>query len=238
MSLNYIINETEDPDLPSSADSLCVALGDQTIEDVCAKCTKPPVFVMASSEDYCLKEYRHDVYYREQYTELTPEESGVVDPADLVASPYAPYCDGDVIGYYTQEGYPTMIQTDMEEHGSSRDKVLSEVVVDFSSVPEAEPSRLHCDTAAGPSPDPECAIWKAATPPSGFEASCLSNRDDEGHASNTSRRGRQPKFQMFRRGKWMAYRISVRQGDKDKNTGGDISFTSIEPRVRRADAGR
>lgn len=238
MSLEYILNPTEDPDLPSHQDSLCAALGDQRIEDICAKCVKPPVFVMASTVDKSLKQYRSDVFYRETFHELTPDETGVVDPADLAASPYAPYCDGDVIGYYTQDGYPTMLQTDLAEHGTPRDKILSEVVLDFSSTPETDPSRLHCDSAASPSPDPGCAIWKEATPKGGYEAGCLSHRDDDGHESNTSRRGKQPKFQMYRRGKWLAYRISVRQGDKAENTGGDISFTSIEPRIRRADAGR
>lgn len=71
----YIRNETEDPDLPPVADSMCGYLGGLTLEDLCESCGVESVFVMASALDKTLKEFTPDQCFRERYVECTLEVS-------------------------------------------------------------------------------------------------------------------------------------------------------------------
>lgn len=56
---------TEDWEQPSAdADSLCALLGELRLSDLCAGCESPSLLIMASSTDWCLKQYGG--FYRER----------------------------------------------------------------------------------------------------------------------------------------------------------------------------
>lgn len=62
----YIRNPEEDPALPVHPDSLCARLEGKTIDDFCQDCSAPTRFIMASTQDFALKQFEDEIYYRER----------------------------------------------------------------------------------------------------------------------------------------------------------------------------
>ncbi len=129
----YLWNETEDPTAPIHEDSWCARLGNSTLDDMCNVCDASPVFVMADAEDFTLKEYDPEVYFREQYVALT--------------------------NTYSEEGYYTLIQSDACKWGAEEEKVIKQVLIDYDAVEQEPPSELTCEVAYGS--QPSCMTWKS-----------------------------------------------------------------------------
>lgn len=62
----YMRNPTEDADLPVHPDSLCARLQGKTLDDFCRDCAAPDTFIMASAEDFTLKQFEDEIFYRER----------------------------------------------------------------------------------------------------------------------------------------------------------------------------
>lgn len=77
--------DTEDWNQPAAdAASLCALLGDRTLSDFCSVCEGPSLLVLASAQDWCLKQY-DGVRYRERCvnpTAVGTEEDSVL-PLDV-----------------------------------------------------------------------------------------------------------------------------------------------------------
>lgn len=62
----YIRNPEEDASLPVHEDSLCARLMGKTIEDFCQSCAAPTKFLMASAQDFTIKQQEDSIYFRER----------------------------------------------------------------------------------------------------------------------------------------------------------------------------
>lgn len=108
----YIYN---DPEITSAgetadtagADSLCSVLnanGIYGIDDICAPSNLAPDLIFASSEDWCIKTYDTDKYYREIILDdLSGEKSKEVTADDDTVIGYDPFdVDYNEMGYYSR----------------------------------------------------------------------------------------------------------------------------------------
>ncbi len=67
--VQYLVNPTEDPSLPTHPDSLCARLASLTLDELCGDCESPRTFITASASDKTLKEHDQEVFYREEFVE-------------------------------------------------------------------------------------------------------------------------------------------------------------------------
>lgn len=79
------------------SDSLCVLLGNQTLDDTCRQCDGQTLFVAASSQDWCMKQLG-GVFYREICTNPTAVGSTTT------------YGYASAIGTYQQQGYDKILR--------------------------------------------------------------------------------------------------------------------------------
>lgn len=217
----YLFNPTENPDLPMHPDSLCAKFGDLRIQDICQGCDSGPIFVMASSEDYALKQYSKATYYRERFNDEQ-------DPG-ICAFAVAP--DGET---YCADGYASLIQGDMNDFGQDEDKYINGILVDFEAVAQTTPNMLKCQVAYGE--QPKCATWVDLNDE---ELRCLSDSSAAEHDANNTRPGRPANFKSYRRGRYIGWRlwVDVPVGDVSTNlriTGGGSCFSRLVQSVRRA----
>ncbi len=134
--INSIINATEDPSLPSDPDSLCAALGDSTFDDLCYDCGADTKFLMASTADFCIKQYDQDVSAREFY--------------DFTS------------GLYSDLGYDSVLESAALGFATDFEKTMNRVTVEFSPPVQTPTPNLYCKL--GNSSQPECALWWALQP--------------------------------------------------------------------------
>lgn len=129
-SPTFIWNDEENPTLPLDPDSWCAQLGDLRLEDLCDNCEANTIFVGASAEDFTLKEFDPDVFYRERYA------------------------DGD----YELDGYSTLLQSDMSHWGQDVEKTIRLILCDYDAVLQEPPSDLVAEIAY--SSQPRCSRWE------------------------------------------------------------------------------
>lgn len=195
----YIWNEDEDPELPSHELSWCVRLGDTTIADLCVACEGAPVFVMADAHDFTLKEGNSDTYYRESYD--VDEDS------------------------YTQDGYYTMLQSDMAHWGVDEEKILKMLAVDYDAIEQEPPSELTCEVSHAA--QPRCPIWKSIGE---RELRCLTDSSAAQHATNNTRPDMAARYQSWYRGRYIGWRIWT------GGTGGGVCFSRAVLTMSKAQA--
>ena len=204
----YIVNEAEDPDAPAHAQSICAALANTTLEDLCESCDADSFFVMADASDKTLKEFTPRQYYRERYV-----DEGVVYE-----------CPTTTPGQYVNDGYYSMMQSDAKDEDKKTEKLVNKAVVDFIAEEQTTPSKLYFNLAYGYQPD--CLQWDLSAKPQKLE--CLTGKSDRQHAIARTRASRLPSFKVYRKGVYLAWRFYV------KGTGGASCFNGVTWTVRPA----
>lgn len=202
-----IWNLTENPDLPADPNSLCSRLATKYPEDFCKSCAGITRFVMASASDYCLKEYRDDLYYRER----------------LVGSSYI------------QDGYGSIIESGAEDLGIDAEKVARMLKVEYKAELQTTPNLLYADIAFGV--EANCRVWKNirkvqpdGTIDDGVPLRCLTEFDIATHEANQTRAGKDATFPCSVRGKFLSYRLRI------DGTGGGACISKVQLDVARAEA--
>lgn len=174
----YLWNEDEDPTLPHHPQSWCARLGETTVSDLCDTCDSSPAFLAADAEDFTIKEMEPEVFYREQYNSGT--------------------------GLWTQNGYYTLLQSDMSKMGVDEEKLIKQITSDFQAEEQEPPSDLYCEVGNGA--QPRCSFWHESDP---VELRCLTNEDAEGHEDDNTRPDENAKFHFWERGKYIGYRLFI-----------------------------
>lgn len=184
----YIRNETEDPDLPVHADSLCARLAGMSLDDFCEDCASATTFIAASATDFTLKQLEDDVGFRQML-------GGNIEAYDAYS------CHGE---FYHNDGYDSVMQEGAEMYRSEDEKIIKRIRLEAEPLPQASPSDLECDVGYGSMPT--CITWKEAETKL-FE--CQTDKSAAQHAADKTRQDGQFNFPVWRRGVYLSARFRI-----------------------------
>lgn len=206
----YLINPTEDINLPVHSDSLCAALAGKTEDDFCRDCGVTIRFLMASASDFAIKEYKDDVFYREEFSDT-----------------YGSYCavDCDGTGYYFCVGYDSVLQSGADDYRSDNEKLIRRITFDAEPVPQTVPSDLNC--YVGFAAQSVCDVFIKLEPQ---KMKCLDRRTDRQREDQIIRADQRLSFPTFYRGKYLSWRAKI------SGTGGGACFGAATFEIRLAEA--
>lgn len=206
----YLINPTEDINLPVHPDSLCAALAGKTEDDFCRDCSVETRFLMASASDFTIKQYEDATYYREEYSDT-----------------YGSYCaiDCDGLAYYFCLGYDSVLQTGADDYRSDNEKIIRRLVFDAEPVPQTVPSKLDC--YVGFSAQSNCDVFVKLE---SQDLKCLDRRTDRQREDQFIRSDQRLNFPTFYRGKYISWKIKI------TGLGGGTCFGSSTAEIRVAEA--
>lgn len=193
----YLWNAEENPTLPLDDDSWCSRLGDLRLEDICDTCEAGTIFIGASAEDFTLKEFDPTVFYRETYDE-----------------------GGDD---YEQDGYSTLLQSDMSSWEQDVEKVIRLILCDYDAVVQEPPSDIYAEVAYAS--QPRCSTWHNL---GAKELRCLTEMDEEEHDTANTRPDLAAKWPCYRRGRYLGYRVYI------GGVGGSACLSRIVLAIARA----
>lgn len=184
----YIWNETEDPSLAISPNSLCARLQGKTLADYCDDCASESTFIAASAEDFCLKQIEDDIYYRE-----------------MLGGTYVSYdgysCHGE---FYHHVGYRTVMQQGAESYRDDNEKMMKMISLEAEPLPQSTPSILTAE--AGYGSQPSCFTWKA-TKDQDFE--CQTDLTAAQHLARKTRPDGTFYFPTWVRGRYLSSRFII-----------------------------
>lgn len=186
----YLFNPNEDPTMEISTDSWCYRLGDTTTADLCQACDTSARFVMASAVDFTIKEETDTALFREMYD---PEEEE-----------------------WSEEGYSTLLQTDMWKFGSPEEKNIKQILLDYVAEEQVPPSGVVCEIAYAS--QPRCNTWRNIGT---RDLRCLTEFTAQQHLANNTRPDLCAKFQTYYRGVYIGARFHV------SGVGGAACFVGI-----------
>jgi hypothetical protein len=202
---------TEDWDAASeTVNSLCDQLDGLTLNGLCElearadECSAGQRFVVASSEDYCLKEFA-DVYYREICT------------------------DFDDCGEYSRTGYQSLIRSGPINGGvTDQEKRWKRFELEAAHVAQSTPSQWKLrignhSQAVDPNDDNCGIIWDEQD---AKDIDCLGGDTAEGHASAGTRPSETYDWPLYYTGNYLYFELSVVNPDADpEDTGGEVSLS-------------
>ena len=201
-----IWNETENPDLPASPESLCAVLANKYPEDFCKGCVGIKRFVMASAVDRALKEYADGLYYRE-----------MIENSLYVLNPY-----------------DTILQSGAENVGLDQEKVCKGLKVEYKAEPQTTPSTLLGWLGYGA--EASCMRFKNLrivnpdmTTDNGVPLRCLTEFSEAQHDANNTRASMPGYFNAAVRGRFLSYRLAIR------GRGGGACFSMIGLDIAKAE---
>lgn len=195
----YLWNPEEDPTLPIHEDSWCARLGDTTVDDLCDDCDSSPLFLLASAEDFTIKEYNEEIFYRESF-----------DAGDQM---------------YSQNGYYTLLQSDLSKMGLDEEKIIKQIVADYQAAEQEPPSVLTCEVAYAS--QPRCTTWKDI---GDRDLTCITDYTAAQHLANKTRPSPAAKYHTFYRGHFLGYRLYT------SGLGGSSCFSRVALSVSKASA--
>lgn len=201
----YLINPTEDPDLPAHPRSVCALLGNKTLADFCNDCAAETTFIAASADDFALKQIEDDIGYREQLGGSAAAYDG-----------YA--CHGE---FYTHYGYQTVMQQGAENYRSDDEKMVKMVGLEAEPVAQTTPSILTMQV--GYAAQPNCFTW-VDTKDVDYE--CLTAFSAAQHTTNRTRPDGTFYFPTWRRGRYLSTRFII------EGLGGLGTFSALVLMVR------
>lgn len=205
----YLVNPTEDVNLPVHPDSLCAALTGRTEDDFCRDCSVAVKFLMASASDFAIKEYRDDVFYREEFS-------------DTYGSYCATACEG---GYYFCIGYDSVLQSGADDYRSDAEKIVRRFAVECEPVPQTVPNNLHCSIGFASQAVCDTFIKLEDQP-----MKCLDRRTPRQREDQIIREDQRLLFPTFYRGKFISWKLKI------DGTGGGACFGQFCVTVRLAEA--
>lgn len=201
----YIVNATEDPNLPSDPDSVCARFEGRYLDDYCQRCEGDPLFLMSDADDLTIKQFSPHDFLRERY-------------AGTQFAYGCPYSDP---GEYDNLGYWSMMQLGANNFGPQQEKFINSVLIVFDPIAQTIPNLLHIQIGSGQQPG--CITW-SDTEPQDF--ACLTNKTAaEARAQNT-RPSRYASFPTYRAGAWLTWRFFL------NGTGGGGCFDSVTSKLR------
>jgi len=219
-----------------SANSLCTVLSGLRLDDLCQQCPSNPVFIGASSADYCLKELCADVYYR--HTCDNPAAAGEYD--DDGAWPI--YTAS--VGQYSEDGYKSEIVSGAIDIGfPDLDKLVREFVAEFRPTLDADPPELVLEIGVSAQPhDPltasgNCAIlWSRQTTIKHY-LECQSTTTEVGHEAAGTRPDLTAMWPLWYRGKYLYWKLTIDKpasgSEGDLPVNGDVSFSRVSLKINR-----
>lgn len=227
-SLQYIKNSPENYEADPSANSLCaLANSDPSIEPDCTPCANGYKFIMASSQDKCLKEYDPDFYGRELCIRDEQYRSFAADTWTSIDHPTTTTCrttDSPYYVAYEDRGYVTILQTDSQDMGGPNNKTVSRIAVEYDApdVADSKAAKLHADVGYGA--QPRQLIWQGSTP---RPIDRLSTEAEAALIAANKRPNRMATFQFFRTGSQIGFRIMVADANKGPVIGGAVSLNEM-----------
>lgn len=193
----YLWNSQENPTLPLHEDSWCARLGDLRLEDLCDNCEVRAIFIGASALDFTLKEFDPDVFYRERYDSEAEE--------------------------YEQDGYYTLIQSDLSHWDQDVEKLIKTVLVDYDAMVQEPPSTLYAEVAYAS--QPRCTTWKSIGE---SELRCLTEQTEAEHDAYNTRPDLVARYQTYYRGRYIGYRFF------SNGVGGSACYSRVMLAIARA----
>lgn len=196
-------NRTVTPD----PDSVCAIYGSSDVKMLCNTCSTPRRFSMASLEDFCIKELRTDLRMREVFVD---------DGKPFECNP------GEI---YQQRGYETLIQSESTLLGSSYEKRVTKLEVDFVHNEEQPITNLW--SQIGVSAMPVCAeFWVAEPYPLDCEIVTEVPNDNDARPVGPAT------FKYFNTGRYVTWRLFVSSEKTDEGydfapLGGFIDFNRV-----------
>lgn len=196
--------------LTSSVDSLCDKLGDATIQDLCGECQVESIFVMASAQDYCLKEYGVG-YYHERCT--NPESTGSMadDGFSYTAS----------VGEYAQDPYTSILRSGpLGFEWYQGYKRIHDFLLELQITPDPNPPEIkvligHSAQANDPNEENCPIIWNTQK---AKKLACRSARTESEHKEAHTRPNQQFVWPLFYENFYIYYEIRI------EGTGGSASI--------------
>lgn len=221
-SLTCIRNTTEDYTLqPSPTGSLCAKMdANPSLEPDCTPCGNGYKFIMASSQDKCLKEYTPDVYARTYCT---------TDPNNRSGLAWTTTNHPTTVVNYADYGYTTLIQTDSQDMGTPNNKTISRVAVEYDApdVPDINAALLHVDIGYGS--QPHRLIWQTSNP---RKIDRLSSQTESQMATDNIRPNRIATYQFFRTGSQVGFRLMIANSSRNPVIGGSSSLNEMSVSMR------
>lgn len=212
----WLVNSSENPDLPIDPDSVCARWGNLTMKTLCEGCDSEAVLVLADADDFTLKQYEPGTYYRELYS---PDESCVGAAFSLTTA------DGSV---YCAYGYSSLMQSDLDKLGIDTEKLINKAVVDFEAELQTTPNKLAFQIAV--SGQPKCSTWNSLD---SQDIKCFSDDSVEEHAVDNTRPAGNAKYPAFLRGRYVGWRFYVEAPDEVSTiTGGGVCFNALTISIR------
>jgi hypothetical protein len=193
-------------------DSLCAQLESLTLNGLCElearadECNSGRRFVVASSTDYCLKEFG-DNYYRE-------------------------ICTGfDDCGTYQRNGYQSLLRSGPVNGGvTDQEKRWKRFELEASHVDQATPSQFtlrigNHSQAVDPNNDNCGIIWDAQDEK---DIDCLSGDTAEGHASAVTRPSETYDWPLYYSGNYLYFELAIVNSAVDPaDTGGECCLSRM-----------
>lgn len=188
--------------------SLCYALGNTRLSDLCRVCESPPILVGVSSADWCLKQIG-GVFYRERCANPTTIGS-------IVALGYY-----SSVGSYVLDGYDSIIRF-APMFVSDAEIVVERLMLNFEAVPQTPPSNLQLRVGiSGQIADPntdECRlVWHQHE---SRALKCISPKTPAQHRAGSGTVPSQLcEWRFFRQGRIVYLELKI------AGTGGDATFS-------------
>lgn len=200
-------NTTEDyTQEEADPDSLCSQLDGVTIDDLCHECATPARFVLASSSDYCLKQYG-GVYYRERCVSF------------------------ESCGEYQSDPYDSILRSGANNFGLPETwKEIDGFAVEFEAIPQVDPLMLnlrfgYAEQALDPNEmTSACQIIWRNQPPKPFQ--CANTKLPSQYLSENMKPGLGAYWPMFYEGKIMYWELKL------SGTGGGGCISRVTMSIR------
>lgn len=210
-----IWNHGEDPNQPMSDDSVAAQVCDVKLVITCKQCVPTPQFAMVSTTDFCIKAFDISSRLREVYL---PQQSTVWIPEN------DPHFPNVAQAAYRQDGYPTLIQGESSEWGTSSEKIITRILANYDAEDQTVPGKVM--TQIGVSNNPHCMDWHDAP---AVKLDCLSGDLSSGKARSV----RPALFPFYRVGSWIAYRVFVTDANANYAPKGcGVAFNSLQIRAK------
>lgn len=194
----------------ADTDSLCALLGELSIDQICQRCEGVSALIVASSQDWCLKEMNPDVFYRERC--VNTSAVGTTSSDGYTSA----------IGSYILDGYNSLLRFSPM---FTDEAMVCVEVFKLKAVPvyQVSPAILRLRVGisgqqADPNDDNCLIVWTDCTT---RELKCLTRKTSEQHkATKTSpSEDIKWKFHHFGRNVFLEFKIT--------GTGGDCTLSGV-----------
>jgi hypothetical protein len=196
----------------------------------CFECSEGWVFILASVDDFCLKEYSLEHFQWDYYKRPAslpvwhdpPEEPTPEQPVpDHPTLPMTP-------DQYEVRGYASLCQIDSNTFGTVNEKRVLRMEADFDAedITDAEVAYLHCWTGTGAQPGQ--LFWQNSTPRKIDRLSICKSAE---HRDQNTRPARVATFQFYRSGSHIAFRFIIGNSTGKPVVGGAVAINWAKAQI-------